>query len=72
MFELNTILGTPRDTIIMAVLESAKDAEVDYVVEACRRLMSASRRGWTKRAMQADIDLVWDVYENVVREARRS
>ena len=53
----------PRLAIIEYVLESAKCAEEDFAIAACRRLIEAHRLGWKKHHRPADWRLVQELYE---------
>lgn len=56
----------PRMTIVWTVLASAKDVGEHGVIAACRRLIIAHRRGWSKHAHKHDIALVWSTYDNIM------
>ena len=47
-----------RMQIVWSVLEAAKDVGDEYVIAACRRLITADRIGWRKHADPADWCLV--------------
>lgn len=48
----------PKMQIIWQVLDMAKDVEDTMVINACRRLIEANRKGWKKYARKSDINLV--------------
>lgn len=52
-------MTTPRMDIVWTVLANAKDAGDAKVVNACRRLIVANRRGWRTYAAAADKALVF-------------
>ncbi len=57
------MIQTPRQTIALQVLEAAKDAGDQMVVNACRRVITANRLGWRKHGCAADLKLVYEFYE---------
>ncbi len=48
----------PKMQIVWQVLEAAKDAGDEMVIAACRRLIVANRRGWSKHHAAADYALI--------------
>jgi hypothetical protein len=48
----------PRMQIVWQVLEAAKDAGDDMVVETCRRIIRANLIGWRKHGNPADLRFV--------------
>lgn len=53
---------TPRMQITWEVLEAAKDAGDEFVIAACRRIITADRIGWRKHGNPADFRLVLAFY----------
>ncbi|HEX3869426.1 MAG TPA: hypothetical protein VHV77_03215 [Pirellulales bacterium] len=51
-------MQSPRMEIVWQVLEAAKDNHDQIVIEACRRLIVANRRGWHKHHRPEDYRLV--------------
>lgn len=49
---------TPRMQITWNVLEAAKDAGDEFVIAACRRIITADRIGWKKHGSAADYLIV--------------
>jgi hypothetical protein len=49
---------TPRMQITWDVLEGANDAGDEMVIDACRRIIVASRLGWRKHGNPDDYRLV--------------
>jgi len=50
---------TPRMQITWNVLEAAKDAGDEFVIAACRRVITADRIGWRKHGNAADMAIVY-------------
>ena len=48
---------------VFAVLEAAKDNEDQAVINACRRLIVADRKGWRPCRDLRDVELVHDLFE---------
>ena len=57
----------PRKAIIWEVLDAAKDAGMDDVAAACRRLLTADMLGWKKHHKPADWQTVTFAFEHVCR-----
>lgn len=57
---------TPRMQITWMVLNAAKDAGDDFVIAACRRIITADRIGWKKHGNAADYSMVRDFYNGAV------
>lgn len=55
----------PRMQIVFEVLEAAKDAGDDFVIAACRRVITANRIGWRRHGNPADLRLVMFFYEAI-------
>ena len=49
---------SPKMQIVWQVLEAAKDAGDEMIIAACRRLIAANRRGWSKHHAPADYALI--------------
>ena len=49
---------TPKMKIVWEVLDRAKDVRDFQMVEACRRLILASRLGWRKHHQPSDYSLI--------------
>jgi len=54
---------TPRMQIIWAVIEAAKDAGDQMIINACRRLIEADRLGWHKHHNPKDYALIRELYK---------
>ena len=53
---------TPRMQITWTVLEAAKDAGDEFVIAACRRIITADHIGWKRHGNPADYRIVLDFY----------
>jgi hypothetical protein len=62
----------PRVDIVMAVLESARDAGAIEYVEICVRLLAANRKGWRAHADKGDWKAVLEAYEEVCLSNRNN
>jgi hypothetical protein len=53
---------SPRMSITWQVLEAAKDAGDEWIIAACRRIISADRIGWRKHGRREDFQLILEFY----------
>lgn len=60
-----TTTMTPRMQIVWTTLEASKDAGIDHIVAACRRIITADRIGWRKHGDPADYRMVREAYEGL-------